>query len=802
MAFRHQIDIVGKDRASQAFKAVGRSSQGMGRNIADATATIAHTIQIAAALGKALKALAGAMEKPILLAGEQEQAVARLNAALRTTGKFSDDASAALQRNASALQQVTRFGDEAILPVQAMLLQFGRLSVDQLPRATQAVIDFAEAQGTDLKGAAALVAKSLGSSTNALTRYGIEIDNTLQGTARFNALMSDMEAKVGGTGAALAGTFLGQLDQVKNAWGDLLEKVGDFVVKNEDLSGVLDTVKGSIKEWADEIQKGGPAADKVSGAIDTLVGVWVPAMIDALADAVDAADSLAEALGRVPRTVGEFKSVGSAVAGTISTPFKEEFKSVSGDSREFMRNALALRATIEAQAPAAEKAADGLRDLAASLRENTDATKENLAAAREKEQAELRASAAEVAAAAAAQGQKAATAKLRGEIAGLQTTISDTLVGMHQFPAAQRIWQRRFDEMTDSLLANHASLTDWTKELEDFAAAAKRAGEIMGATVSPALQQAADDSQTATDGMMTLAEASAQAFNQGALEDYQAQLEEFASAIEPLANEIGDALGKGISDGLIQHSQTWNEQFMSFGETVKQSLLSAFLEPIIGAQSAFNDLFKSILSPFRALGQVINDAIFKPLIKAFLGWLGVKLGGEAASAAATVKIQQGVAKDITASYADTLAAMMPGLGSAASLALVASFGGAAGATSALPAVLGEGAAAGAVAATLLGAASAKAAGGVLSSPTLVLAGEAGRETIVPETRPDRARQLLGEMFKRNPALAPGGGTVAATSVVNTFTGDIVVNTAATSPEDIADDLVEAINERLGQEIRI
>ena len=131
-SFNHRITIYGDDRASGALKAVGESSQGMGRKIADATATISHAINITKALAAATRALAGAMAKPIELAGQQEQAETRLAAALRILNKDTEQNRRALLAQASAFQKVTRFGDEAILPVQAMLLQFGELSAVQV----------------------------------------------------------------------------------------------------------------------------------------------------------------------------------------------------------------------------------------------------------------------------------------------------------------------------------------------------------------------------------------------------------------------------------------------------------------------------------------------------------------------------------------------------------------------------------------------------------------------------------------------------------------------------------------------
>ncbi|KKL13897.1 hypothetical protein LCGC14_2521180, partial [marine sediment metagenome] len=77
---------------------------------------------------------------------------------------------------ASGLQKVTTFGDEATLSAMAMVQQLADLNQEGLEKVTPAMLDFAAAMDVDLQTAATLIGKTLGSTTNALSRYGIEID--------------------------------------------------------------------------------------------------------------------------------------------------------------------------------------------------------------------------------------------------------------------------------------------------------------------------------------------------------------------------------------------------------------------------------------------------------------------------------------------------------------------------------------------------------------------------------------------------------------------------------------------------
>ena len=157
----------------------------------------------------------------ITLAGKQQEAEKRLAVAL---GKTSH----ALLKQASSLQKMTTFGDEAIIGVQASIGAFIK-SEDQIKKATEATLDMAVAMGMDLKGAGDLIAKTLGSSTNAMSRYGIEVTGAVGSTERLESLTNNIAELFGGQASAQAETLTGKLEQTKNAIGDAGESLGELL---------------------------------------------------------------------------------------------------------------------------------------------------------------------------------------------------------------------------------------------------------------------------------------------------------------------------------------------------------------------------------------------------------------------------------------------------------------------------------------------------------------------------------------------------------------------------------------------
>ena len=157
------------------------------------------------------------------LFGEQEKAERSLSQAIGGT-------STRLLEYASALQQKTAFGDEEIIQVQATLAQYTN-EEEKLKDLTGAVLDFATAKNMDLKSASELVGKSIGSSTNALSRYGITIEGAVGTQERFNSAMKGLTKEgIAGQAEAQADTFTGRMQQAKNIFGDVAEVIGQLFV--------------------------------------------------------------------------------------------------------------------------------------------------------------------------------------------------------------------------------------------------------------------------------------------------------------------------------------------------------------------------------------------------------------------------------------------------------------------------------------------------------------------------------------------------------------------------------------------
>lgn len=171
-----------------------------------------------AGLKKTGKTLSMGLTAPLLaFAGASVRAFdiqAKAEAALLTALKGRVDVQQRLITQAQELQKITLFGDEETIAAQTMLATMG-LEEDAILRLMPIIQDMAVAKRMQLVQAADLVAKSVGSSTNALSRYGITITGAVGSQERLNTAVDALSKAFEGQAEAAALVGAGSLVQLK-----------------------------------------------------------------------------------------------------------------------------------------------------------------------------------------------------------------------------------------------------------------------------------------------------------------------------------------------------------------------------------------------------------------------------------------------------------------------------------------------------------------------------------------------------------------------------------------------------------
>jgi len=166
------------------------------------------------------------MIKPI---EAQEQAETALAQAMIQTGNYTRAAFEELKRYAAQLQQATTFGDEMTLQALAMLEAMTGLDAKALKPVIKATQDLAAGMKVDLFTAANMVGKAIGSETNALSRWGIQVEGAAKSVARAQSFIKSATEHFGGMAEAMARIDTGKLGQFSNTLGDIKEQLSGGV---------------------------------------------------------------------------------------------------------------------------------------------------------------------------------------------------------------------------------------------------------------------------------------------------------------------------------------------------------------------------------------------------------------------------------------------------------------------------------------------------------------------------------------------------------------------------------------------
>ncbi len=136
-----------------------------------------------------------------------------------------------LNEQAASLQKTTRFEDDSITSMQALLATY-RLTESQIKSITPAILDYAAATGTNLESAADKVGRTITTTTNAMVREGVQMSDSSSKSERLSELTARLNDRFKGQAEAVAKLGAGPLVTLSNQYGDLIENVGKAITSN------------------------------------------------------------------------------------------------------------------------------------------------------------------------------------------------------------------------------------------------------------------------------------------------------------------------------------------------------------------------------------------------------------------------------------------------------------------------------------------------------------------------------------------------------------------------------------------
>lgn len=285
-------------------------------------------------VGKGFTFFSKTLSAGIKASVQQEEAINDLNAAMRASGTFTNAASQDLQKFSSSLQKNSTIGDEVILKTAALGISLGKLSGQQLKDATLAAANMSSALGISLDSAMQKIVKSAIDGGTGLRRFGISIEKGATESITLANAIARVNTQFAGAAASKVETYKGALDQANNAYGDMLEKIGEFVTRNPLVVKVINIASKAFDQIAEIISKFSPQP------FNDLAAKGIVKVIEALIFLVDAINPVIAGFKAIYNIgSGVFNGLLTVISGVttlIATAFVGMIKTITYPLQKFI----------------------------------------------------------------------------------------------------------------------------------------------------------------------------------------------------------------------------------------------------------------------------------------------------------------------------------------------------------------------------------------------------------------------------------------------------------------------------------
>jgi hypothetical protein len=260
-------------KISESFENVKASSTDASSSISNGFGgswkTIAKGVAVGTLVAKGLewaaKEIVGFLGDSIKAAQEQEDAINKLNQALRASGGYSAQAAEDFADFAAEMQRNSKYGDEVILGQLAVAKSFGATN-KEARNLVLAAANLSATFGGSLEENVMKLGKTLDGSAGKLSKFIPELTGLTREQLKAAGAADLINEKFAGAAASELETYSGKVTSLKNAWSDLQEEIGGFITQSSIVQGTLgffttafQKITQSIIDWkmANDRQKEG-----------------------------------------------------------------------------------------------------------------------------------------------------------------------------------------------------------------------------------------------------------------------------------------------------------------------------------------------------------------------------------------------------------------------------------------------------------------------------------------------------------------------------------------------------------------
>jgi hypothetical protein len=328
------------------------SAQNKSNSLAKGLSNIGGTIVTGgiALAGTAIAGMTAYLVNAAKGAGDASLIQAQLNSVIESTGGKAGMTADSVNSLAGSLSKVTMYEDDVIVSAENMILTFTNIGKNIFPETTEMALNMSTALGQDLQSSSIQLGKALNDpikGIGALSKVGVtftqgqkDLIESLMKAGKIEeaqkVILAELNTEFGNSAKAAGKTFPGQLEILKNSFGNISDTIGgallpilskvvgkfaDFV-NSDQVQGWIAELVNNITLFAGEVEKFIPKAISFFEKIPTwfkdnqpiIVGILAALGVAVLAFGITVAAAAWAAIAPLLPVIAVMVVIGAAVA--------------------------------------------------------------------------------------------------------------------------------------------------------------------------------------------------------------------------------------------------------------------------------------------------------------------------------------------------------------------------------------------------------------------------------------------------------------------------------------------------------
>jgi hypothetical protein len=197
-----------------------------------------------------------------------ETEMIKLKFAMESAGRFSEETYGKLVKQSRTLERATGVTREEILRVQTVLQTFGKMSAENIQKATAAALDMSVIFKENVVQSAIRIGKASVGQLAAMRRVGVAVESAKFQAEGFAHVLNQLSVEFGSQSQARLRGFSGLINKIAIGFKQLAVATGDYINSNAILRQWMEGMSILLNSFTDSLTKNKKAAVDAALGLD------------------------------------------------------------------------------------------------------------------------------------------------------------------------------------------------------------------------------------------------------------------------------------------------------------------------------------------------------------------------------------------------------------------------------------------------------------------------------------------------------------------------------------------------------